>query len=131
MVRAGILGAVRARRRASGRSGSERNANGVLEQADPSTVFEARIFRRLLTLASIYQRGDAAIILPSRFADVAALAGVTARTVDRVLSEEAHRGTLRVSGDAITILDRSSLAVRSAAGRSESAAPVHERDGLA
>jgi CRP-like cAMP-binding protein len=131
MVRSGFLEAVRARRGAIERPASARRVNSLPEQARPGAVFEARVLRRLLTLASIYQRGDAAIILPCRFADLAALAGVTARTVDRVLSEEAHRGTLCVSDDAIIILDGPGLAARSALGRSESATSEHERvDGV-
>ena len=116
MLRSRIPGVVRARPGAIEGPASEREANGHLEQAEPSPVFEARIFRRLLTLASIYQQGDAAIILPCRFADVAALAGVSARTLDRVLSEEVDRGTLLMSDDAITILDSASLAARSEGG---------------
>jgi CRP/FNR family transcriptional regulator, cyclic AMP receptor protein len=73
---------------------------------------EARVIRRLVALAKLYDRGEPEILIPLTQEDLAGLAGVTRPTANRVLKKEEHRGTVRLSRGAITIVDRAILSSR-------------------
>lgn len=63
---------------------------------------ETRVLRRLLELAETYAHG----VVPLTQEDVAAMAGTSRATVNRVLREEERRGTVSVARGRTTVLDR-------------------------
>jgi CRP/FNR family transcriptional regulator, cyclic AMP receptor protein len=73
---------------------------------------EARVIRRLVALAKLYDRGETEILIPLTQEDLAGLAGVTRPTANRVLKKEEQRGSVRLSRGTITVLDRAILSRR-------------------
>jgi CRP/FNR family transcriptional regulator, cyclic AMP receptor protein len=82
---------------------------------------DTRVRRRLCELAETYDYG----VVPLTQEDLAAMAGTSRATVNRVVREETARGMVEHSRGRITILDRDALAgrCRYGADRSLSSAP--------
>ncbi len=74
---------------------------------------ETRVRRRLLELAETYDDG----IVPLRQEDVAALAGTSRATVNRVLRQEEKQGAVALARGRTTVLDRASLESRARRGQ--------------
>jgi CRP-like cAMP-binding protein len=66
---------------------------------------ETRVRRRLLELAEAYDDG----VVPLTQEDVAAMAGTSRATVNRVLREEARQGAVALARGRTTVLDRDAL----------------------
>jgi len=62
---------------------------------------ETRVRRRLVELAAVYDSGD----VPLTQEDIAAMAGTSRATVNRVLREEAERGAVALRRGHVTLLD--------------------------
>jgi CRP/FNR family transcriptional regulator, cyclic AMP receptor protein len=62
---------------------------------------DTRVRRRLLELAETYENG----VVPLTQEDLAAMAGTSRATVNRVLRDEANRGTIEHGRGRVTILD--------------------------
>jgi len=73
---------------------------------------DKRVLRRLLELAELYDDGGGPAVVPLTQEDLAGLAGTSRATVNRVLREEATRGTVRLGRGRTTVLDRDGLARR-------------------
>ena len=73
---------------------------------------DKRVLRRLLELAELYDDGGAATVVPLTQEDLAGLAGTSRATVNRVLREEAARGTVKLGRGRTTVLDRDGVARR-------------------
>ena len=80
---------------------------------------ETRVRRRLLDLAATYEAG----VVPLTQEDIAAMAGTSRATVNRVLREEARRGSLAVARGRTTVLAPDELRRRCGYERSASSAP--------
>jgi len=70
---------------------------------------ETRVRRRLVELATLYETD----VVPLTQEDLAALAGTSRATVNRVLREEERLGTVALSRGRTTLVDRDALARRS------------------
>ena len=70
---------------------------------------ETRVRRRLCELASTYDSG----VVPLTQEDLAAMAGTSRATVNRVLREEARRGAVSLGRGRVTLLDPDELRRRS------------------
>ena len=70
---------------------------------------EERVIRRLAELADVYRNGDAEISIPLTQDHLAALAGTSRATVNKVLRAEQRRGTLQLARARIAVLDRAAL----------------------
>jgi CRP/FNR family transcriptional regulator, cyclic AMP receptor protein len=70
---------------------------------------ETRVRRRLLELAATYDDG----VVPLTQEDIAAMAGTSRATVNRVLREEASEGTVALARGRVTVLDFDALERRS------------------
>jgi CRP-like cAMP-binding protein len=70
---------------------------------------ESRVRKRLLELSERYDERDGETVIPLRQEDLADLAGTSRATVNRVLREEAGRGTVRLTRGCTTVLDRRRL----------------------
>ncbi len=57
---------------------------------------DARVRRRLLELGAIYGGADGETVIPLTQEEIAAMAGTSRATVNRVLREEEKRGTLQL-----------------------------------
>jgi len=66
---------------------------------------ETRVRRRLLDLATTYEGG----VVPLRQEDIAAMAGTSRATVNRVLREEEDLGTVALARGRTSVLDRDAL----------------------
>jgi CRP-like cAMP-binding protein len=77
---------------------------------------ETRVLRRLCELAALYGDGGESVVVPLTQEDVAALSGTSRATVNRILSAEAKRGTVRLTRGKTAVLDLGSLAARAARG---------------
>lgn len=66
---------------------------------------ETRVRRRLVELAETYERG----VVPLRQEDLAALAGTSRATVNRVLRDEEKLGAVALARGRTTVLDREAL----------------------
>ena len=66
---------------------------------------DTRVRRRLFELAETYENG----VVPLTQEDLAAMAGTSRATVNRVLRDEANRGTVAHSRGRVTILDAGEL----------------------
>jgi CRP-like cAMP-binding protein len=66
---------------------------------------ETRVRRRLFELTALYEDG----VVPLTQEDIAALAGTSRATVNRVLREEQRLGSVMLSRGRTTVLDRESL----------------------
>ena len=69
---------------------------------------ETRVRRRLLELASTYENG----VVPLTQEDIAAMAGTSRATVNRVLREEAKLGVVALARGRTTLVDRAALESR-------------------
>jgi CRP/FNR family transcriptional regulator, cyclic AMP receptor protein len=69
---------------------------------------DTRVRRRLCELASAYDGG----VMPLIQEDIAALAGTSRATVNRVVRDECRRGTIEHARGRVSILDRDELARR-------------------
>jgi CRP/FNR family transcriptional regulator, cyclic AMP receptor protein len=69
---------------------------------------ETRVRRRLVELASTYESG----VVPLTQEDIAAMAGTSRATVNRVLREEARLGAVALARGRTTVLDLESLETR-------------------
>jgi len=70
---------------------------------------ELRVRKRLADLAGQYEETGGETVIPVRQEDIADLAGTSRATVNRVLREEARRGTVRLSRGQTVVLDRARL----------------------
>ena len=70
---------------------------------------DTRVRRRVAELASAYADGDDAPVVPLTQEDLAAMAGTSRATVNRVLREEEKRGTLALRRGRVTLLDPDGL----------------------
>ena len=70
---------------------------------------ETRVLRRLLELADLYGRSEG---VPLTQRDIAALAGTSRATANRVLRAEHERGTLRLARGRTVVLDPDGIARR-------------------
>jgi CRP-like cAMP-binding protein len=73
---------------------------------------DERVLRRLLAVAAVYEGGSAPTTVPLSQEQLAALAGTSRATVNRVLREEQERGTMRLGRQRATILDEAALSRR-------------------
>jgi CRP/FNR family transcriptional regulator, cyclic AMP receptor protein len=73
---------------------------------------ETRVRRRLHALAAKYRGEEAEPIVPLTQEDLAALAGTSRATANRVLREEERRGVVALSRGRVTLLDPEELARR-------------------
>ncbi|HET6380750.1 MAG TPA: Crp/Fnr family transcriptional regulator [candidate division Zixibacteria bacterium] len=73
---------------------------------------DRRVRRRLLELGEVYGSGAGRTTIPLTQADIAALAGASRATVNRVLGEEARFGTIERRRGKVLLLDAASLAQR-------------------
>jgi CRP/FNR family transcriptional regulator, cyclic AMP receptor protein len=84
---------------------SVRRLNGQLVDALYLPA-ELRVRKRLAELALTYSEADGETVIPLRQEDIADLAGTSRATVNRVLREEARRGTVRLERGRTAVLDR-------------------------
>lgn len=70
---------------------------------------DLRVRKRVAELAERYERTDGETVIPLRQEDIADLAGTSRATVNRVLREEARRGTVRLTRGRTAVLDRDRL----------------------
>ncbi|MEX0782222.1 MAG: Crp/Fnr family transcriptional regulator [Dehalococcoidia bacterium] len=74
---------------------------------------DRRVRRRLLELGEMYRDGDAeSVVIPMTQADIAALAGASRATVNRVLGYEAQHGAIERRRGKIMLLDATAIADR-------------------
>jgi CRP/FNR family cyclic AMP-dependent transcriptional regulator len=73
---------------------------------------ETRVRKRLLELAATYGPPDGEALVPLRQEDLAELAGTSRATVNRVLRDEAARGTVRLERGSTRVLDRAGISER-------------------
>jgi CRP/FNR family transcriptional regulator, cyclic AMP receptor protein len=73
---------------------------------------ETRVRRRVCELANSYRDSDAPPAVPLRQEDLAAMAGTSRATVNRVLREEEKRGVVVLDRGRVTVLDADGLARR-------------------
>jgi len=73
---------------------------------------ETRVRRRLVELSGVYGSGDGAVVVPMTQEDVAAMAGTSRATVNRVLREEQKRGVVALRRGHVTLLDVDDLGRR-------------------
>lgn len=69
---------------------------------------DTRVRRRLLELADAYRTGEKAVV-PLTQEDVAAMAGTSRATVNRVLRDEQRRGAVALARGRVSVLDRGEL----------------------
>lgn len=74
---------------------------------------ETRVRRRLAELAEIYRRGDGPAVVPLTQEDLAAMAGTSRATVNRVLREEERRGTVALARGKVALVAPDDLRRRS------------------
>jgi CRP/FNR family transcriptional regulator, cyclic AMP receptor protein len=70
---------------------------------------ELRIRKRLAEIAERYDEAEEETIIPLRQEDIADLAGTSRATVNRVLREEARRGSVRLTRGQTIVVDRQRL----------------------
>ncbi|HEY7966719.1 MAG TPA: Crp/Fnr family transcriptional regulator [Solirubrobacteraceae bacterium] len=70
---------------------------------------DLRVRKRVAELAERYEEVDGEVVIPLRQEDIADLAGTSRATVNRVLREEARRGTVRLTRSQTAVLDRKRL----------------------
>ncbi len=70
---------------------------------------ESRVRKRLLELTERYDQVAGGVSIPLRQEDLAELAGTSRATVNRVLREEARRGSVALTRGCTTVLDRDRL----------------------
>lgn len=78
---------------------------------------EIRVLRRLVEVADLYAAANAAVVeVPLRQEDLAALAGASRGTVNRILRAEEARGSLELARSRTRILDRAALRAAARSG---------------
>jgi CRP/FNR family transcriptional regulator, cyclic AMP receptor protein len=70
---------------------------------------DTRVRRRLVELADAYATRDGKAIVPLTQEDVAAMAGTSRATVNRVLRDEQRRGAVALARGRVTVVDRGEL----------------------
>ena len=70
---------------------------------------DTRVRRRLLELADAYRSGPGAAVVPLTQEDVAAMAGTSRATVNRVLRDEQRRGAVALARGRVSVLERGEL----------------------
>ena len=70
---------------------------------------DLRVRKRVAELAERYAVADGETVIPLRQEDIADLAGTSRATVNRVLREEARRGTVRLTRGRTAVIDRDRL----------------------
>ena len=70
---------------------------------------ELRVRKHVAELAERYDEVAGETLIPLRQEDIADLAGTSRATVNRVLREEARRGTVRLTRGQTVVLDRKGL----------------------
>jgi CRP-like cAMP-binding protein len=70
---------------------------------------ETRVRRRLAELCETYAGADGAPVVPLTQEDLAAMAGTSRATVNRVLRDEERRGAVALSRGRVTVLDAADL----------------------
>ena len=70
---------------------------------------DTRVRRRLLELADAYRSGPGAAVVPLTQEDVAAMAGTSRATVNRVLRDEQRRGAVELTRGRVSVLERREL----------------------
>jgi CRP-like cAMP-binding protein len=70
---------------------------------------ETRVLRRLLELSDLYGRAAPGTPIPLTQDDIAALAGTSRATANRVLRAEQERGTIRLARGRTVVLDRDAI----------------------
>jgi CRP-like cAMP-binding protein len=78
---------------------------------------ETRVRRRVHELAAAYADGEEAPVVPLTQEDLAAMAGTSRATVNRVLREEEKRGSVALERARVRVLDPEALAARCRWGR--------------
>jgi len=73
---------------------------------------DKRLYRRLVELAAMYDRGSASVQIPLTQDEVAQLVGTTRPTVNKYLGAAASDGQLAIHRGSIEILDRAALSRR-------------------
>jgi CRP/FNR family transcriptional regulator, cyclic AMP receptor protein len=73
---------------------------------------ETRVRRRVCELASAYGDGDDAPVVPLTQEDLAAMAGTSRATVNRVLREDEKRGSVKLERGRVVVLDAAGLGRR-------------------
>jgi CRP-like cAMP-binding protein len=73
---------------------------------------ETRVLRRLHELAQLYGQSAPGTVIPLNQEDIAALAGTSRATANRVLRAEEKRGTVRLSRGRTLVLDPDDIARR-------------------
>ncbi len=79
---------------------------------------DTRVRRRLCELAESYGTGDEEPVVPLTQEDLAAIAGTSRATVNRVLREEEKRGTVALTRGHVRVLDAETIQRRCGWGRS-------------
>ena len=78
---------------------------------------DTRVRRRLVELADAYRSADGDAVVPLTQADVAAMAGTSRATVNRVLRDEQQQGAVELGRGRVIVLDREALERRCRFGR--------------
>jgi CRP/FNR family cyclic AMP-dependent transcriptional regulator len=73
---------------------------------------ETRVLRRLHELVQLYGHSEPGTVIPLNQEDIAALAGTSRATANRVLRAEEKRGTVRLARGKTLILDPDDIARR-------------------
>jgi CRP/FNR family transcriptional regulator, cyclic AMP receptor protein len=73
---------------------------------------ETRVRRRVCELAGSYGEGDTPPVVPLTQEDLAAMAGTSRATVNRVLREDEKRGSVRLERGRVVVLDADGLGRR-------------------
>jgi len=73
---------------------------------------DTRVRRRLIELGQIYGSDDAPGVIPLTQEDLAAMAGTSRATVNRVLRDEVKRGVVALARGRVSLLDVEALARR-------------------
>ena len=78
---------------------------------------DTRVRRRLVELADAYRSADGEAVVPLTQEDVAAMAGTSRATVNRVLRDEQQQGAVELGRGRVIVLDREALERRCRFGR--------------
>jgi CRP/FNR family transcriptional regulator, cyclic AMP receptor protein len=79
---------------------------------------DTRVRRRLVELSEVYGSGSEEVVVPLTQEDLAAMAGTSRATVNRVLREEKRNGIVALGRGRVTVLDTIDLQRRCRLGRS-------------
>ncbi len=78
---------------------------------------DTRVRRRLVELADAYRSADGEAVVPLTQEDVAAMAGTSRATVNRVLRDEQQQGAVELGRGRVIVVDREALERRCRFGR--------------